>query len=143
MRKFLVFTIALATLFTACKKDLTPAEILQTTVWKMSAYSENGIASTLQPCTVDDKFTFSVSGSYEHNYGTSKCNIIGANSLTGNWSVEADGKSLKLVTTVLGISKSTLYSIKSIEEAKFVLTYEVSSTGGTVKVIEETYVPAQ
>lgn len=144
MKKLLTFALFVALFSSACKKEvvLTNAQILQGKVWKLSAATENGTAAAIPTCTLDDKFTFSVSGSYEHNYGTTKCSGD-PNTTSGNWSVDEATKVLKIVTTVLTVNKTSTYTIKSISATSFVLAYEISTLGGSTKQVEETYVPAQ
>ena len=142
MKKLLVFTLFVALFASACKKKevvLTSSEVLQSKIWKLSTITESGVAVTLSPCKTDDKFTFSASGSYEQNYGTTKCTGELANSSTGNWSVDETTKILKIV----GLLKTSSYTIKSISATSFVLSYDNTTLGGTTKTVEETYVPAQ
>jgi Lipocalin-like domain len=142
MRKLAFFAILMTLLAASCKKEtvtLTAAQVLQSKVWKLSSKTENGTAVTLATCAADDKVTYSVSGSYEYNFGTTKC-AGEPNATTGNWSV--DGSTLKIVTN----STTTSYTIKSYDSAKstqFILSYTNTATGGVTKTVEETYVAAQ
>lgn len=141
IQKFAFFAL-FAVLFASCSlfEEPTASEVLQDKVWKLSLKTENATAVVLPTCTGDDKFTYSASGSFEHNYGTDKC-LADPNTTTGNWSVENNDQTLKLVTTILGISRTTSYTIKSFTSKQVVLSYENTSIGGTTKTIEETYVP--
>ena len=139
-----MFSLFLTLMVGACKKETvvpapTSAEILQSKIWKLSAVTEGGVAVALLACQTDDKFTFSASGSFEQNYGTTKCNSQIPNSFTGNWSVDDTKKVLKIVSAL----KTYEYTIKSISASSYVLSYENTTLSGGTKVVEETYVPAQ
>jgi Lipocalin-like domain len=144
MKKLLAFTLFIALLATSCKKEVvvvpTAAETLQSKVWKLSSVTESGTSVVLAACQADDRFSFSTTGSFEQNYGTTKCGTTQiANSFTGNWSVDEATKTLKIVSAL----KTYTYTIKSISASTYVLSYENTTLSGGTKVVEETYVPAQ
>ena len=141
-----MFSLFLTLMVGACKKETvvpapSSAEILRSKVWKLTSITKGGAASPLETCQTDDKFTFSFSGSFEKNFGTTKCNGELTNSFTGNWSVDETTKILKIVST---LNVTYAYTIKSISATSYVLSYEEPAPlGGSAKVVEETYVPAQ
>jgi hypothetical protein len=142
MKKLLAFTLFIALFTSSCKKKevvLTSAEILQSKVWKLSSVTEGGAAVALTTCQTDDRFSFSTTGSFEQNYGTTKCSAQVANSFTGNWSVDEATKTLKIVSVL----KTYTYTIKSISATSYVLSYENTTLSSGTKIVEETYVPAQ
>ncbi len=144
MKNLLVFALFITLLASSCKKEVvvpapTSAEILQSKVWKLSSVTEGGAVVALTTCQTDDKFSFSATGSFEQNYGTTKCTAQVANSFTGNWSVDEPTKVLKIVSSL----KTFTYTIKSISTTSYVLSYENTTLSGGTKIVEETYVPAQ
>ncbi len=143
MKNLLVFALFITLLASSCKKEVvvvpTASEILQSKVWKLSSVTEGGAVVALSTCQTDDKFSFSTAGSFEQNYGTTKCTGQVVNAVTGNWSVDEATKVLKIVSVL----KTYTYTIKSISAASYVLSYENTTLSGGTKIVEETYVPAQ
>ncbi|RAK63994.1 lipocalin family protein [Hymenobacter edaphi] len=147
----LLAAVAVACVFTACKKDeekpKSTSELLMAKSWKITAYTEQvGSAAatdeyaSADACLKDNIYKFEASNKFTTDEGTTKCDPTDPQSVSGNWALTNSDKTL----TAVAVDQATFTSfeltgsIDEISASKFVLS-ESETAGGTTTVSKTTF----
>lgn len=112
--RYLSLSVLLMLFAISCKQPDNIQETRQAFLvkhtWKYTSMSVNGSLQTLDPCLIDDIWSFSPSGDMLINYGDIRCSAGQTPSLAGKYQLSADQNSLYV--EALG----TNYKVNTIDE---------------------------
>lgn len=112
--RYLSLSVLLILLAISCKQpdkiQETRQAFLVKHTWKYTSMFVNGSPQTLDPCVIDDIWSFSPSGDMLINYGDIRCSAGQSPSLSGKYQLSSDQNSLYV--EALG----TTYRVNNIDE---------------------------